>query len=325
MAIALHTLATRAVEPLRWLIIAGIAYTLATGTLFFLAGPESAPAGVSSQSPSRIPDRSAKVSINAILSRNLFGAADADDATPVVAQAAVATRLPLELRGVFVGDVAEASAAIVAQKGKAGELYAIGAMLPGNAELLEVWPDHIILRRAGTRETLNFPEFSSSGLVSANTGFNGGPGSSDMIDEAPIDAAPWPPEDVPFEEPSMEETQQAEFQPADQAAATPRELVNQYRQILADDPEGALADLGIAAVNAGNAEGYRLDSLSANSPYLQQTGLQPGDVILSVNGQAVGDIQRDQQQIDSVLSQGSARLEVQRGSRRFFVTASLNQ
>ncbi|MCB1684040.1 MAG: PDZ domain-containing protein, partial [Pseudomonadales bacterium] len=175
-------------------------------------------------------------------------------------------------------------------------------------------------------ETLNFPEFSSSGVVSASTRFNGGPGSSgDMIDEAPIDAAPWPPEEVPFEEPPLEEAQRGEIQSADQAAATPRELVNQYRQILADDPEGALADLGIAAVSAGSAEGYRLDSLSANSPYLQQTGLQPGDVILSVNGQAVGDIQRDQQQIDSVLSQGSARLEVQRGSRRFFVTASLNQ
>ena len=51
--------------------------------------------------------------------------------------------------------------------------------------------------------------------------------------------------------------------------------------------------------------------------------LQPGDVILSVNGQAVGDIQRDRQQIEGLLQQGTARLEVQRGTRRFFVSASL--
>ena len=146
--------------------------------------------------------------------------------------------------------------------------------------------------------------------------------SEDMIDEAPIDPAPWPPEDGPV--PEFEEPEQAGVGSTD-GNSSPRDLVNQYREILADDPEGALADLGIAAVSPGSAEGYRLDTLSAESPYLRQTGLQPGDVILSVNGQPVGDVQRDQQQIDNVLSQGSARLEVQRGSRRFFVTASLNQ
>ena len=60
-----------------------------------------------------------------------------------------------------------------------------------------------------------------------------------------------------------------------------------------------------------------------DSPFLSQTGLQPGDVILSVNGRPVGDINRDQKELDNVLAQGSARLEVQRGTRRFFVTASL--
>ncbi len=76
-------------------------------------------------------------------------------------------------------------------------------------------------------------------------------------------------------------------------------------------------------MNVGSAEGYRLDDL-AQSPYLSQTGLQQGDVILSVNGKAVGDIRQDQQEIDNILAQGSARLEIQRGTRRFFITASLN-
>ena len=314
----LNPFATRIVEPLRWLIIAGIAYTLATGTLFFLAGPDPVSTGPAPAAERRIPDRSSTVSINAILSRNLFGAAGDTDTAPIVSETAVATRLPLELRGVFVADGTQESAAIVAQKGKTGELYVVGAMLPGNAELIEVWPDHIVLRRAGAREILNFPEFAGTGVVSSGLPNQVPAAGEDMIDEAPIDAAPWPAQDEP----------PAEYQEPDQpsaASATPRDMVNQYREILADDPEGALADLGIAPVSPGSAEGYRLDSLSADSPYLRQTGLQPGDVILSVNGQAVGDIQRDQQQIDNVLSQGSARLEVQRGSRRFFVTASLNQ
>ena len=66
----------------------------------------------------------------------------------------------------------------------------------------------------------------------------------------------------------------------------------------------------------------RLDRL-AQSPYLRQTGLQPGDVILSINGQPVGDVERDRLELDNVLAQGSARIEVQRGDRRFFITASL--
>ena len=318
----LNTLATKVVEPLRWLVIAGIAYTLATSTLFFVGGPGSTSAGPSPASQSRTPDRSSAVSINAILSRNLFGSADATGPLPEVSETSVATRLPLELKGVFVAEPEQASAAIVAQKGRTGDLYVVGDLLPGNAELIEVWPDHIVLRRAGARETLNFPEFASTGVISSNRQTQLPGASEDMIDEAPIDPAPWPPEDGPV--PEFEEPEQAGVGSTD-GNSGPRDLVNQYREILADDPEGALADLGIAAVSPGSAEGYRLDTLSAESPYLRQTGLQPGDVILSVNGQPVGDVQRDQQQIDNVLSQGSARLEVQRGSRRFFVTASLNQ
>ncbi len=99
-------------------------------------------------------------------------------------------------------------------------------------------------------------------------------------------------------------------------------VVQSYRERLQQDPVGTLNSLGVAPVASGGAQGYRVDSL-ASSPYLAQTGLQPGDVVLSVNGRPVGDVQQDQAQIDNIVAQGSARLEVQRGTRRFFVTASL--
>jgi general secretion pathway protein C len=53
-------------------------------------------------------------------------------------------------------------------------------------------------------------------------------------------------------------------------------------------------------------------------------GLRPGYVVLSVNGQAVGDIQQDRSQLNVVMDAGSARLEIQRGERRFFVTTRIN-
>jgi general secretion pathway protein C len=51
--------------------------------------------------------------------------------------------------------------------------------------------------------------------------------------------------------------------------------------------------------------------------------LLAGDLILSVNGRAVGDVQNDRSSLNNLLASGSVRIEVQRGERRFFVTTSL--
>jgi len=293
----LNTLATSLVEPARWLAVFGIAYTLAMSVLFFVSGPAGSELTMSSgtsASPLRAPTAN---SVNAILSRNLFGVAGATAAMDG-ATAEVETRLPLQLLGVFVAEQGSAdadSAAIVAQKGKPGELYQIGDLLPGNAELIEVHPQHIVLRRAGARETLRFPDVAQLQLANAQ--------ESNIPDKFAATAGAA----------GRQVT----------SNRTPRELIDAYRDRLSEDPQRALDDLGIAPVSVGSSQGYRLDNL-AQSPYLSQTGLQPGDIILSVNGQAVGDIRQDQKQIDNILAQGSARLEVQRGNRRFFITASLN-
>ncbi len=272
----------------------GIAFTLANTVLFFIAPPERSGAS-SAAAPVRTPDTRPAVSINAILNRNLFGEAGA---TAVVDTGlpAVETRLPLELLGVFVADDEADSAAIVAQKGKAGLLYVVGEKVPGNAELLEVHADHIVLRRAGNRETLRFPQVATSPAVA-----------------------------VPNRASTPAQGRARQPQAAVEPAETPRDFVANYRERIEADPEGTLKEIGISPVSEGNAQGYRLDSAAASSSYLSQTGLQPGDVVLSVNGQPVGNIQQDRHQLDNILAEGSARIEVQRGTRRFFVTASLKQ
>ena len=62
---------------------------------------------------------------------------------------------------------------------------------------------------------------------------------------------------------------------------------------------------------------------SINSSYLRQTGLQQGDIILSVNGKPTNQVGKSEQMIQTLLAEGSARIEIQRGSRRFFITASI--
>jgi len=311
----LNTIAPRLVEPIRWLVIVGIAVTLAQTVLFFVSGPESGRTAVRSAPATSAPQRQA-TSINAILARNLFGVPDQTTGEARAAPA-VETRLPLELRGVFVGETEADSAAIVAQKGKTGELYAIGDVLPGNAELVEVAPDHIVLRRAGNLETLNFPQFNDPDLLATYEA------PADFVEDYSNEGS-GPPEQWTDDSQPTEVPQEGGGGPGpgETGGVTPRQMIDSYRQRLDQDPEGALSDLGIAPVASGSAEGYRLGNL-ANSPYLSQTGLQPGDVVLTVNGSPVGDIQQDRGQLDSILAQGSARLEVQRGTRRFFVTASL--
>lgn len=74
------------------------------------------------------------------------------------------TRLRLELLGVFQSPVPELSSAIIAEKGKEGELFHIGDSIPGNASLEEVYPDRVILRRAGRLEALRWSETSLGGV-----------------------------------------------------------------------------------------------------------------------------------------------------------------
>jgi len=83
----------------------------------------------------------------------------------VVREAAPKTRLKLRLEGVLLAERPEESGAIVA--GSDGETahYRVGDMLPGNAELAEVEPSQILIRRNGKYETLTFEESVATGMV----------------------------------------------------------------------------------------------------------------------------------------------------------------
>jgi general secretion pathway protein C len=265
------------------------------------------PVGSQPAAPRAAPD------LNTVIAGNLFGRADATADAPAD-EPAVVTSLPLELLGVFVSDAApDDSAAIISQRGRAGTLYHVGEDVPGNATLLEVHQGHVVLRRSGTRETLHFPA-PGEGFAARNPVV---PMDSaiddtfaDSMDNFPMDQA------NEFDEGYTEEPE------VDMQAESVRDLVDEYRSELEENPSAALEELGVSPVSDDAAEGYRVGDL-AQSPYLSQTGLQPGDVILSVNGRPVGDLNQDRLELDNVLAQGSARLEVQRGTRRFFVTASL--
>ena len=288
---AFERIANKAVAALQWAIVVGIAYTLASLATFFVNDPLADSPRPSAEPAPAAPQRhqqSAPADLEAISQANLFGKAPAEDDQAAASEPAVETRLPLNLLGVFVAEEAPASAAVIAEKGKAGRLYGIGESVPGNATLSTVQADHVVLLRSGALETLRFPRMKE------------------------------------FERRKVAR----ELPPAKIAAPakTPpnaRDFIAAYQERLAARPEQVqqlLDGLAAAAVGGG---GYRVGDLSSQ-PYLSRTGLQPGDLILSLNGLAVGDLNADQLALKELLAAGEVRIEVQRGERRFFLTAALN-
>jgi general secretion pathway protein C len=73
------------------------------------------------------------------------------------------TRLKLKLSGVLASDDKYHARAIIADQGGKEEQYAIGDNLPGGAELSEIYPDRVILKRGGRYETLRLPTDGKSG------------------------------------------------------------------------------------------------------------------------------------------------------------------
>ncbi len=100
-----------------------------------------------------------------------------------VRRAAPETRLRLRLEGVLVSEQPELSGAIVAGSGGVTAHYRVGETLPGNAELMEVEPGRILIRRDGAFETLTFEDDDAGQLLAQE---DEGPvfNSDDFVEQA---------------------------------------------------------------------------------------------------------------------------------------------
>ena len=282
-------------------ILLGIAYTVAQATWFFVVGPDAAPTRTSTVSPAS--NVREPVPIERLVAQHIFGKPPAQgeqrrrESTETLRE----TRLALELVGVFVADDAASSSAVIAREGRPAELFSVGDRLPGNAKLAEVFSDRVVIARGGTRELLRFEK------------------PKVLIASSVVEAAPSLPEGEATS--AARETAGAASE-ARGARHSMRQVLAENRERFEDDPRRALEELGVAVADTG-APGYELGAL-ADWPELGRTGLQQGDRILAVNGQAIGNSPADRLDLDELLALGRASLEVQRGERRFEVTVALD-
>ena len=98
---------------------------------------------------------------------------------------------------------------------------------------------------------------------------------------------------------------------------SPEEFLDVATRRLTEDPENALKSVGLAP---GEGGGY---VYQGKNPMLSGLNLEKGDVIMSVNGHTLGDVQRDKELMKSLYEQGSLEVEVVRDGASFYVNYPL--
>ena len=228
-----------------------------------------------------------------IVSLAPFGGATASGGVP-------ASTLGLVLKGVIMAYPASASTALISVGEGPATIYGVGQTPVGDAVIEQIEVDHVILTSGGTRQRLDFPEPVAGALAAAPS--TPGAGIS-VVPAGPPPPSPEAAAALALSSPIASAAAAAAAQPAPRPADT-----------------GATPNIAAAAGAAGvtaTSSGYRVGPNP--SPELRRFGLQPGDVIESLNGQAVGDAGLDQSLIERARSAGQARVVILRSGRRLTV------
>ena len=273
-------------------VVLGFLATLWWAFVFFTVGPDSLPMETTPQAPA---PSDFEVPIDRVVAMHLFGEPGSDIAprTETLSE----TKLSLVLHGVFVSDMAEASTAVVSQRGNNPRLYAIADRLPGNARLEEVHRDRVVISRGGVRENLSF-EREDQMITPGTSAQPGHPGRARSADRPP--PAPR----------------------AQKASDTrnPRSLIERtlakHRDEIDQNPRKFIEALGLTTSDRG---GYTLGTFADND-----TGLERGDRLLSLNGKPVGNPAQDRRQLERILAGRAVEIQLQRGEQIIKFSLSLD-
>lgn len=257
-------------------LLASLAWSLARVTWLVLDKETPVVAAPPIAAPVALPDQAAEN----IAGASLFGepSRKAD-----LSQPAPETRLNMVLKGVFVSENADNSSALIAIDNKPEQNFHIGDELPGSGTLAGIFSDHIVLERAGGNESLSFPDAKKPDAAAV--------GKSGAA--SPFILLPNPKEEAPD-------------------AGT---RISEYRDKLAADPEKFLTGNGLEPVSTKAAKGYRLAQKISGSR-LSEAGMEVGDVLLSINGYRLGNLEADKAFLQSMPDTDKIRLTIQRGSRK---------
>lgn len=197
----------------------------------------------------------------------------------VGATAAADESINLVLQGVMVGYPSQFSSAVI-KMNEVADRYRVGENIANTSyQLAQVYWDRVLLRQNnGTTRELKFK------------------GIENGLDQSIVQ---------PVENPSSTNNQATQMQQSQEQNA-----LGQAVQKIQQDREQYLKDMG---VNAGG-EGYEVTSRTPTA-LRSKLGLQPGDRIMSLNGQAVGQGQSDAQLLEQARREGQVKIEIKRGDQ----------
>lgn len=208
--------------------------------------------------------------------------------------------LGLVLRGVVYA-AGGGSTALISNGPGPVQIFTVGQAPVGNAVIEVIEVDRIILNVGGRREALILPH--PAGDPATET-----PAGAASAAMAPtVAAAPGPEAQAALASASPVATAAA-AEVARRPAPPPQPVAT---------PSTVAGSLGVAP----SAQGYVIGADSA--PQLLRAGLRPGDVIKSLNGQALGNPASDQQIFQRAAAGGRARVEVVRDGRTLTLTVPL--
>lgn len=199
------------------------------------------------------------------------------------------TSLKWELKGVFTNPDPARSAAILAPQGQGEKLYRVNASLPGNVRLDQVLGDRVILARDGKLETLRLKRSaeSSSNRNSRST-------------------ASLPATDS-----------NATLAPDGGVARIDREA-------WMNDPQRFMEVISASPVLL-DGEMYGLEvNPSHNAREFEAAGLQPGDVIIAVEGTPVSDINDYRDILQEFGSASSVSVSLERNGEPMNITIMMD-
>jgi len=208
----------------------------------------------------------------------LFGAEETvtNQPTVIVPVEAPPTRLDLKLRGVAVADEEALSWAIVEGSDRQSLPYRIGDALPGEAELLQIETDRVILRHDGAVEALYFSDEVPRPTAAARTATTSGRGS--------------------------------EIRLSPQSSTRIRE----YLSLLPSDPT-RMTELvrALPVMENGVLKGFRLFPGQQRALF-GEAGLRRGDIATRINGLPLDDPARGMELLNQLASASRFEIEILR-------------
>lgn len=286
-----HSRAAEVAAKLCCALLAALALWLLVRLLWALLPSDDAALGAvanrAASSPAPVPTRS-------IAQWHLFGN------TPAQASASGSTT-SLILRGTLAEADPKAGIAVIADAGAGERSLRVGEQVAAGVKLVAVYADHVVVARDGVEETLKLARATS--LAPADTP-RAAPGSAAARAAAATTNIPAA---------------------GATAAARPKGSANWQQTVdrLRQNPAELMKRVQVVPVlEGGKLAGVRL-STGTDVALLDRIGLQPGDVVTSVNGTPIDSIERGQQIMSSLGSASSVRVTVLRGGKATDVTVGL--